>query len=82
MTDDERYLWLGGWLKNDNFGWWHPPNCLASFPIATALKMARKDEKAGLRMSINEVKEYHQEVGFQVDGNEAAYEPESEKPAS
>ena len=51
-TDDDRrkYLEDGGWIENHR-GWWHPPSCLASWPIGEAYVMAKKDEHNGLRMS-------------------------------
>lgn len=40
-TDDDRrkYLEDGGWIENHR-GWWHPPSCLASWPIGEAYVMA------------------------------------------
>jgi hypothetical protein len=59
MTEHEKeaYLRGGGWIQNDR-GWWHPPNCLASWPVDAAVEMARRDEKRGLRMDRREVEEY------------------------
>lgn len=59
VTDAEKrtYLWDGGWLQNIN-GWWHPPSCLASWPLNEAYEMAKKDEAKGLRMTPDEVKAY------------------------
>ncbi len=50
--EDERiaYLIAGGWVQNA-WAWWHPPHCLASFPLEQAHKMAREDERRGLRMT-------------------------------
>jgi hypothetical protein len=59
MTDFEKeeYLSTGGWLQN-NSGWWHPPSCLASWPLDEAVKMAKSDEKRGRRMSPEKVEVY------------------------
>jgi len=53
----EKYLRDGGWLQNFR-GWWHPPNCLASWPLDQAVKMARDDEAKGTRMTSEEVIQY------------------------
>ena len=55
MTDNERYLRLGGWLQGDS-GWWHPPSCLASWPEHEAVEIAKRDEARGLRMTENELR--------------------------
>ena len=59
MTHLEKidYLTEGGWIQNRH-GWWHPPNCIASFPLEQAMEMAKRDEDRGLRMSREEVDEY------------------------
>lgn len=59
MTDQDKsnYLWDGGWLINYD-GWWHPPHCLASWPLDEAYKMALREEAKGLRMSAEEVADY------------------------
>lgn len=59
MTDQEKrdYLWDGGWMQNNN-GWWHPPSCLASWPLDEAYEMAKRDEDRGLRLTAKEVMEY------------------------
>ncbi len=51
------YLWDGGWLQGSR-GWWHPPSCMASWPIEEAYAMAKRDEADGRRMSAEDVKEY------------------------
>ena len=51
-----QYLIDGGWLENIR-GWWHPPSCLASWPLDQAYKMAKRDEERGLRMTPREVAE-------------------------
>jgi hypothetical protein len=56
-NEKETYLRTGGWFQNDR-GWWHPPNCLASWPIDEAVEMARKDEIRGTRISQQEAEEY------------------------
>ena len=61
----EDYLRSGGWLQNDRSGWWHPPSCLASWPLREAFAMAKRDEKSGQRMTSEEVAEYHREIGLQ-----------------
>lgn len=61
--DMNMYLWRGGWLENAS-GWWHPPNCLASWPIHEAYDMAKRDEKDGLRMTPEQTIEYHREMGL------------------
>lgn len=53
----ERYIRDGGWIQNGR-GWWHPPNCLASWPLYEAYLMAKDDERKGMRMSQGEVKDY------------------------
>lgn len=63
MTNDEIYLWLGGWLENDRC-WWHPPECVASFPIEDAVPMAKRDEDRGLRLSYRDLDRYHRKVGL------------------
>lgn len=52
-----KYLWDGGWLINQP-RWWHPPSCLASWPLDEAYQMAKKDEASGQRMKPEEVAEY------------------------
>lgn len=52
-----QYLWAGGWFQS-NSGWWHPPNCLASWPIDEAFAMAKRDDGRGLRMTAEEAKDY------------------------
>lgn len=52
-----QYLCDGGWICNLR-GWWHPPSCLASWPIHEAYEMAKKDEAKGARMTPAEVAEY------------------------
>lgn len=64
LGEDERYLRLGGWMTNDR-GWWHPPSCLASWPIEEAVRMARDDEARGLRMNDAELRRYLKSVGVQ-----------------
>ena len=63
MTEREQYEYLceGGWLQNDR-GWWHPPNCVASWPLRKAIKMAKRDEERGLRMSTGDVMRYLSDV--------------------
>lgn len=39
----ERYIRGGGWIQNGR-GWWHPPSCLASWPLDQAYLMAKDDE--------------------------------------
>jgi hypothetical protein len=39
----EECLRAGGYLQNRR-GWWHPPSCLASWPLREAYTMAQKDE--------------------------------------
>ena len=56
-TDKRQYLFDGGWIQNYN-GWWHPPSCLASWPLGEAYEMAKKDEREGSRMTPDEVAEY------------------------
>jgi hypothetical protein len=53
----EQYLIDGGWIQNGR-GWWHPPSCLASWPLDQAYLMAKEDERKGLRMSKEEVEAY------------------------
>jgi len=60
MTNDEQYLRDGGW-EQDERGWWYPPHCMASFPHDDAMRMAKEDERRGLRMSSEEVKAYYSE---------------------
>ncbi len=57
ITDEEKetYLRDGGWICN---GWWHPPYCLASWPLDEAYEMAKRDEDNGLRMTKQEVADY------------------------
>lgn len=69
MSEDEIYLRLGGWLAS-NSGWWHPPSCLASWPIDEAVAMAKKDEASGMRMSRGELRAYLLDVGM---GNVDSY---------
>jgi len=57
VTDNERYLRLGGWIQG-NGGWWHPPSCLASWPENEAIEMARRDEANGRRMTETELRQY------------------------
>ena len=54
ISDMQQYLWAGGWMQNMQ-GWWHPPNCLASWPIEEAYEMAMRDESAGLRITRDEL---------------------------
>lgn len=49
------YLFGGGWLQG-NSGWWHPPNCLASWPLVEAYEAAKRDEAKGIRMSAERFK--------------------------
>lgn len=56
------YLWARGYLEN-NRGWWHPPSCVAAWPIDEAYKMARRDSR---HMSATELMDYHREVGIRV----------------
>jgi hypothetical protein len=56
-SDKEQYLIDGGWIQNGR-GWWHPPSCLASWPLDQAYLMAKEDERKGLRMSKEEVEAY------------------------
>ncbi len=63
MTDKAMYLWRGGWLENAR-GWWHPPSCLAAWPLDEAYAIAKKDEASGLRMTPAECMEYHADVGL------------------
>jgi hypothetical protein len=72
MIDKVMYLWRGGWLENGR-GWWHPPNCLAAWPIDEAYKMAKNDEERGLRMTPEDTIEYHREVGLRVTDDTAIY---------
>lgn len=60
MSRDETYLWLGGWLQNPH-AWWHPPHCLASWPVDEAVEAARRDEQRGRRMTLDELRAYHAE---------------------
>lgn len=60
------YLWKGGWIEN-NGGWWHPPSCTASWPLNEAFEMAKRDEERGLRMSVEQCRDYHRSLG--VDEN-------------
>ncbi len=53
----EQYLRDGGWIQNSR-GWWHPPSCLASWPLDQAYLMAKEDERKGARMSKEEVEAY------------------------
>ena len=39
----EAYLRSQDWFQNDR-GWWHPPDCLAAWPMAEAFDMAQKAE--------------------------------------
>lgn len=63
MNRDETYLWLSGWLQNER-GWWHPPHCLAAWPVDEAVEAARRDEQRGRRMSFDELRAYHAELGL------------------
>ncbi len=51
------FLREGGWIENHN-GWWHPPSCLASWPLGEAYAMAKRDEAQGARMTPEQVQEY------------------------
>lgn len=53
----EQYLIDGGWIQNGR-GWWHPPSCLASWPLDDAYRMAKQDERNGIRMNKEEVEAY------------------------
>ena len=66
------YLWWGGWLENRN-GWWHPPSCLASWPLGEAYDAAKRDEAKGHRMTPRQLLEYHRDVGLRTAGAEAFY---------
>lgn len=57
FAEQRQYLIDGGWLENLR-GWWHPPSCLASWPLPEAYKMAKRDEERGLRMTPEEVSQY------------------------
>ncbi len=50
MSDEHKadYLRAGGWLENRR-SWWHPPSCLASWPLDEAFEMAKRDEERGTR---------------------------------
>lgn len=63
MSENERYLRLGGWMQGRS-GWWHPPSCLASWPEADAVRMARADEKSGSRMTEADLREYLRDQRF------------------
>jgi len=59
VTENDKITYLsdGGWTCNRHM-WWHPPNCLASWPIDEAYDMAKRDEAKGMRMSPEEVRKY------------------------
>jgi hypothetical protein len=56
-SDKTQYLIDGGWIQNGR-GWWHPPSCLASWPLDQSYLMAKEDERKRLRMSKGEVVSY------------------------
>lgn len=56
-SEMREYLWNGGWLQNSR-GWWHPPSCLASWPLSEAFEMAKNDEEKGVRMTPEQVADY------------------------
>lgn len=51
--DKEEYLTARGWLQNTS-GWWHPPLCLASWPLQEAFEMAHDDEQRMLHVEVTE----------------------------
>ena len=46
------FLRQRGWFTNDFNGWWHPPSCLASWPLREAYEMAKRDELAEHRRDV------------------------------
>lgn len=57
ITEKQQYLLAGGWLQNYQ-GWWHPPSCMASWPLDEAYDFAKRDEASGYRLTPEQVKEY------------------------
>lgn len=53
------FLLLAGYLENGH-GWWHPPSCLASWPIHEAFEMAQRHKE---RMTYEDLVQYYRDVG-------------------
>ena len=66
----EAYLWLSGWMTNDHSGRWHPPACLANWPIDQAFAMAKETGP----MTRADLREYHRSCGMRMDGWEECFD--------